>query len=96
MTIRLAPVTGQSTDRSPDSPVTATARTIAELHQIRDAAARANAAAEYIAAGEAKLTEARQLRDAAIAQLITTHGVTAAARACGVSITHAKQVRATR
>jgi hypothetical protein len=69
-------------------------RNLDELRAIPAPLERATAAGRYIAAGQSKLTEARDLRDAAIgAALDDRMGPTAVARACGVSLSHVKAIK---
>lgn len=74
-------------------PMTIGPRTIDALADVEDLAERARAAGAYIAERQQAITRARQLRDDALRELIDKHGVTAAARMCEVSVSHAKQQR---
>lgn len=57
---------------------------------MRHGAARAEALAEYIAGGEAKLREARCLRDEDLRVLAAERGPSATARLAGVSLSTVK------
>lgn len=67
-----------------------TARTLQELKSMKPGVPRAEAIAEYIAAGEAKLREARCLRDDDLRTLAAEHGPANAARRAGVSLSTVK------
>lgn len=69
-------------------------KNLAELKKIRDPAERALAAKAYVADRQEAIREANAVRDEAIVGLLTAgQGVTATARACGVSVSHVKIVR---
>jgi hypothetical protein len=68
-------------------------RTIDELKAVADPGARITAAALYIENGEAKIREARHIRDTAIRALAEAHGPAEAARLAGVSLSTVKLVR---
>ena len=70
-----------------------TLHNLGELLAIRDSAARALAAAEYIAASEQAIRGARRIRDAAILEYSKAHSITETAKACGVSVATVKVVK---
>jgi AraC-like DNA-binding protein len=63
-----------------------------ELRRVKDPAARALAAAAYIAAREEAIREARRIRDAAIVEYAKEHSISQTAKACGVSESTVKVV----
>lgn len=65
-------------------------RNLQELKTMAPGAARATAIAEYIASGEAKLREARRLRDEDCRVLAGEHGPSEAARRAQVSLSTVK------
>jgi hypothetical protein len=68
-------------------------KTLAELIKIPDAAERARAAKLYIERAEQAKRNAQLVRDDAIRDLLETHGPTATARLCDVSVSLVKLVR---
>lgn len=66
---------------------------IEALRGVRDVVERAAAAQAYIARGEALLTEARAIRDAAIKEAAGQLGVSSVARTLGLSRSFVKAVR---
>jgi len=69
-------------------------RNLAELRKIRDPIERALAAKAYVAERQDAIRQANTVRDDAIRALLKAgNGVTATARACGVSVSHVKLVK---
>jgi hypothetical protein len=66
---------------------------LAALRAVRDADERARAAKDYIGERQRAIAQAQGIRDDAIRELLSAHGVTATARLCGVSVSHVKAVR---
>jgi len=69
------------------------ARNLDQLREIDNDEQRATAAAEYIAAREKAIGEARQIRDTAIKNMAEKYGSTEAARRAGVSVSTVKAIR---
>lgn len=70
-----------------------TPRNLAELRDIRDSAARALAAKDYIEARQEAIREARQIRDDAVRAYAETHSISETAAACGISPATVKVIR---
>lgn len=64
--------------------------TLDQLRAIRDPAKQAQAAKAYIENGEAKLTEARRIRDEAVRALAKSHSKAEVARIAGLSLAMVK------
>lgn len=73
--------------------MTTTARTPDDLRAISDPTERIAAADGYIAAGEAKLRQARDLRNHAIRELVEQVGPSEAARRSGKSLSYVTSLR---
>ena len=65
---------------------------LAALEAITDPAEQARAAGAYIAQREEAIEKARAVRDAAIEALLQEQGVTAVAKATGMSTAHVRMV----
>lgn len=70
-------------------------RTLDELRTVTNDEELIAAAAAYIAAGEAKLREARKLRNDAVRRLVVEHGPTRVARLTGMTLANVKAIRGT-
>jgi hypothetical protein len=67
--------------------------TLSELEAIPDPTERALAATAYIAQRQEAIEAARRIRDRAILALLDTQGMTAVARAVGMSVEHVRNVK---
>jgi hypothetical protein len=67
--------------------------TLDELRRMKPGTDRVKAITEYIEQGEAKIADARKLRDADIRALAAEHGPAQAARMSGLSLSTVKLVR---
>lgn len=65
-------------------------KTLDQLRQMQPGLARVAAIAAYIEQGEAKMRDARKLRDEDLRLLAAEHGPTKAARQAGVSLSTVK------
>ena len=70
-----------------------TVDTLEQLRKVREPAARALAAKDYIQSGEQKLGQARDIRDAAVQEYLKSHTVAETAQACGLSESTVKALK---
>lgn len=70
-----------------------TPQTLANVRAVKDVEARIRAATAYIEAGEAKLREARRIRDQDVRALVANVGPAEAARRSGLSLSTVKTIK---
>lgn len=71
-------------------------RTLDDLRRVKDPVARAKAARSYVDQRNAAITEALNIRDAAIREILLTVGPSQTARRCDVSLSTVKLARGRR